>query len=178
MLFLPFLSSCENGDNRTDALLKKVSALEAEVSKTEKRLSQLTENLKWTDAINSSEGTVILIVGSTGYGLVKSDLGKLTVSLINIVPFANGSKVTLQIGNLTSVTINGLKATMQWGSVDDKGSIKVDATKSRDISTNASLLSGASNQIEIVLEGVPPSAIGFLSLERVIHRGISFRSTK
>ena len=66
------------------------------------------------------EKNVYLTPGSDKYSIVKSDLGILTVSIQNIVPYANGSKVTLQFGNLSSATIDGLKATLEWGAVDEK----------------------------------------------------------
>ena len=116
-----------------------------------------------------------LTPGSDGYALVKMDLGKLTVSFANVVPYANGSKVSLMFGNLTSATIDGLKAKIEWGSVDEKGMPKNSDAKSRDIKLTESLLPGAWNKTDLVLEGVPPAALGFLRVRDVGHQAIRMR---
>ena len=116
-----------------------------------------------------------LTPGSDGYAAVKMDLGYLTVNLANIAPYANGSKVSLTFGNLTSATIDGLKATIEWGSVDDKGLPKNEEAKSREIKLTESLFSGAWNKADVVLEGVPPTALGFVRVRDVTHQGIRLR---
>jgi hypothetical protein len=106
---------------------------------------------------------------------VKSDLGVLTVSIANIAPYANGSKVTLQFGNLSAATIDGLKAKLEWGSVDKNGRPNNENAKSRDVSFNEPLMSGSWTNSNIVLEGVPPQALGFIRLRDVGHHGVKLR---
>ena len=88
-------------------------------------------------------------------------------------PYANGSKVALQFGNLTSATINGAKAKIEWGSVDEKGSPKNEGARSREVTFEKSLSAAAWTTVPIVLEGVPPSELGFVRVREVSHRGIS-----
>ena len=63
------------------------------------------------------DGAAYLTPGAEGYSVVRADLGALTVKIDNVEPYANGSRITLQIGNLTSATINGAKAKMDWAAL-------------------------------------------------------------
>ena len=57
----------------------------------------------------------------------------MTVDLADIRPYANGSRATLRFGNATSAALTGLKATVDWGTVDAKGSPNNDEAKSKEI---------------------------------------------
>ena len=52
----------------------------------------------------------------------------VTVNLADVQRSANGSRVALEIGNTTAVTLNGVKANIEWGSVDQNG-FPVDSTR-------------------------------------------------
>jgi hypothetical protein len=100
------------------------------------------------------------------------DLGNITVKIADVTPYATGSKVSLQFGNLTSAKIDGLRAKLEWGTVDEKGSAQNDKAKSREVEFTESLAPGAWTQSELVLEGVPPTELGFVRLREVDHSGI------
>jgi hypothetical protein len=114
-----------------------------------------------------------LTPGSDGYSVVRTDLGPVTVSLIDVQPYANGSRVTLKIGNTTSATINGAKATLEWGNVDAKGLPNNENAKSRDVSFTESLTRGSWTTVRVVLDRVPPAALGFVRVKNILHTGIS-----
>jgi len=164
---LLLLVSCSQ-DSRVPNLQSRVTALEDEVR-------QLKLQISTNEVFRDWEGVAYLTPGSEGYSLVKSDLGSLTVSLDNIQPYANGSKVTLRFGNLMAATINGLKAKIEWGSLDKKGIPNNQDAKSREVIFQESLQSGSWTNANVVLEGVPPSELGFVRLREVGHRGVSLR---
>src|SRR6267143_1556607 len=87
--------------------------------------------------------------------------------------YANGSRVTLKFGNLMSATINGAKAKLEWGSVDEKGRPKTGTERSREVTFNESLRAGAWTNVSIVLDAVPPTALGFVRVKEMSHTGIS-----
>jgi hypothetical protein len=123
--------------------------------------------------IRDMDSTAFLTPGSEGYAIVQTDLGRMTVSLENIQPYANGSRVTLCFGNLTSATVNDVKLKLEWGSVDAKGSPKNESARSRDVSFTQSLRAGAWTNVSVVLDGVPPQDLGFVRVKQISHTGIS-----
>jgi hypothetical protein len=93
--------------------------------------------------------------------------------LVNVQPYANGTRVTLRFGNLLSATINGAKAKLEWGSVDAKGSPKNESAQSREVSFTESLRAGAWTNVQVVLEGVPATELGFVRVRDLTHVGIN-----
>lgn len=150
----------------------RVAALESKVAELEKKLADIEMQTSLQSSMKQWEKIAYLTPGSDGYNLVKMDLGTLTVSIANIQPYANGSKVSLIFGNLTSATIDGMKAKIEWGSVDDKGMPNNEGAKSREISPTEVLLPGSWNKVDVTLEGVPPTTLGFIRVRDVGHRAI------
>jgi len=161
------ISGCDNSS--------KVPALESKVASLEKEIADLKQTIELNQMLSGFDKVAYLTPGSDGYSLVKSDLGVLTVSISNIAPYANGSKVTLKFGNLSAATIDGLKAKLEWGSVDKDGTPNNENAKSRDVSFNEPLMSGSWTNSNVVLEGVPPQELGFVRLRDVGHRGVKLR---
>jgi hypothetical protein len=119
-----------------------------------------------------ADGIAYLTPGTDGYSLIKSDLGYLTVALKDVQPYANGTRVTLRFGNLTSATINGATATLEWGRIDEKGSPKNGEARSRKVKFDESLKGGSWTQVQVVLDGVPPQEFGFVRVRDMTHAGI------
>lgn len=172
------LSGCNSGgqdNSHVVALQTKAVSLESKIVALESQLSDLTQRVELNQQFREWEGVAYLTPGSAGYSVIRMDLGNLTVGLSNVAAYANGSKVTLQFGNLTSATVDGLKAKIEWGPVDEKGTPKNSEVKSKEFSATESLLPGNWNSTEIVLEGVPPTALGFVRVREVSHRAIRMR---
>lgn len=169
ILFLLVLAGCnQKQDPQIATLETRLASLEQQVKavKSEVELDKLFKNI---------ENVAYMTPGESGYVLVKSDISVLTVALTNVAPYASGSKVALQFGNLSSATIDGLKAKVEWGPVEKDGTPKNEEAKSREITLSESLNAGSWNTTELVLEGVPPSELGFVRLRGVGHRAIRLR---
>lgn len=171
ILFVLALAGC--GSREQDAardlqladLTSKAEALATRVDALE-RARNLDDFLKGIDAI------AYLTPGAAGYSVIRTDLGPMTVSLENVQAYANGSRITLQFGNLTSATVNGAKVKVEWGSVDAKGSPNNESARSRDVTFTQALRSGRWTNAPIVLEGVPPTELGFVRVKEFGHSGI------
>ena len=94
------------------------------------------------------------------------------MQLTDVQPYANGSKVALKFGNPLFSEVNGLKATVEWGQTDEKGNANNETAKSKDVVFSESLRPGAWSSASLVLEGLPPSQLGFVRLRNVTHTGI------
>lgn len=113
-----FFVGCKE-DPKTEAVAKEIKQAQEQIDELEKKLKSLTENVdrdresyNWDKFIGGLDRIVYLTPGSDGYAAVRFDLGVLTASLIDIEPYANGTKVTLEFGNTLAATVNGLKATI------------------------------------------------------------------
>lgn len=175
VVFLTVLLSACAREAQVTELEKRISAMEGEAKTLRNEINDLKAEASFRESLQDWEGIAYMTPGADGYSLIKTDLGPLTVMLVNIQPYASGSKVTLRFGNLTSATIDGLKGKVEWGSVDKKGVPKNSEAKSRDIALNEALLSGSWTNATIVLEGVPPAELGFVRLRGVGHRGVRLR---
>ncbi len=160
------------------SLEDKVAALEAanaDLKRTTDTMRFSIEALQDDKLFRDLGDVAYLTPGSDGYATLQTDVGRLTVSLENIQPYANGTRVTLRFGNLTSARINGLKAKVEWGPVDEKGTPKNEVARSREVSLTQSLDAGAWTNSQVVLEAVPPTELGFVRLREVSNTGIGLR---
>jgi outer membrane murein-binding lipoprotein Lpp len=154
-------------------LEKKAADLESQVEALKASVQQLQQQKSFDQLLRDLDSVAYLTPGSNGYSIVQTDLGRMTVALENVQPYANGTRITLRFGNLTSATVNGAKARVEWGSADAKGVPKNETARSRDVSFSESLRAGTWTNVLVVLEGVPPTELGFVRIKDVTHTGIS-----
>lgn len=159
-------------ERQVAALQKKTDDLDAEVKKLKDSVDRLEKEQSWDKFMRNIGAVAYLTPGAEGYSVIQSDLGHLTVQLVNVETYASGTRVTLSFGNLTSATIDGAKATLEWGRVDEKGSPKNDEARSREVTFDESLRAGAWTRVQVVLDGVPPQEFGFVRVRDLTHRGI------
>jgi hypothetical protein len=113
-VFLCFVTVGCADEQQVAALQKKTDALQSEVKTLKESLSRLSDDQSVDKFVRDAKSIAYLTPGETGYSVIESDLGRLTVALDNVQPYANGTRITLRFGNLTSATINGAKATLDW----------------------------------------------------------------
>lgn len=110
--------------------------------------------------------------GDEGYAALAFDLGTLLVNVGEVRAQGSGSKLTLNFGNLTAAKIDGLFAVLEWGTIDSIGYPNEYHRESREVVFDTVLPSGAWTASAIVLEGVPPSKVGYLRLRAVRQRAV------
>lgn len=161
-------ASSSTQSNELFTLRQELDALKTEVEALKGKQSQddLDRIFKTFDR------AAFLQPGDTGYATVRYDLGVLTIELADVRSYANGSKVSLRFGNPLASTVNGLKTKIEWGHMDENGYPDNASAKSKDFTFTESLGSGAWTTIPVVLEGVPPSELGFVRVKDVTHTGI------
>lgn len=79
-------------------------------------------------------------------------LGSLAIALADVKPYANGSKVTLVVGNPTTATVTGFKVKLEWGSVDENGNPANEAAKSKDVTFVETLSGGSWTKMSAMLQ--------------------------
>jgi hypothetical protein len=167
IIFLVLMTGCYR-----EAEEKRLTALEQQTETLKGELESLKSKKAFEDLLRDLDKVAYLTPGDDGYSAIKFDLGILTVRLIDIKPYANGSKITLEVGNTLSAGINGLKVTIEWGKVDEKGSPINEEAKSKEVTLKQSLRAGSWTRSTFVLDGVPPTELGFVRLRGMTHEGI------
>jgi cell division protein FtsB len=178
------MSGCDSIHNLTGAS-REIQQQKAEITQLKNSLAKLQAEVKklQTEQANlvvdswfrKAGSVAYLTPGDSGYSVVNSNIGKLTIQMSNIQPYANGSKITLKFGNPLAADIEGIKVKLQWGSVDEKGLPIKGSEKSQEFSFVQTLSSGAWTSIPVVLAGIEPSKLGYVRVEDVSHTGISLR---
>lgn len=176
--FTCLISGCEkteilNSSNKQNDELKSIQA-EIQTLKSElETIKQKQVEYDFDKLANDLDQIAYLRPGDAGYSTIRYDLGVLTVQLVDIQPYANGSKVRFNFGNPLSSKVNGLKAKIEWGKTDENGTPINNSAKSKEVTFNEALRSGAWTETSLVLDDVPPSDLGFVRVKEVSHSGIS-----
>ena len=172
------LSAC-TPKAETDVLRSQLAESKAELVKVQEELGSLREQVvelkrkvNWTELTHDWDKIAYLTPGDEGYSTVGFVLGTLTVQLTDVKPYAHGSRITLRFGNTLSSSINGLKATIQWGRVKAEGGPDNESQKSKEMNFVQSIRAGAWTAVNVVLEGVPPAELGFVRVSKLSHTGI------
>jgi hypothetical protein len=164
---IAFLTACSDP--------KAIKDLEARVKELEKTSASTTDRIQTLEIENllrNIDSIAFLRPSDQGYSAVKFDLGIMTVRLTDVKPYANGSRVTLQFGNISGATIDGLKAKVDWGRVDEKGVALAEGEKTREITFEKKLMGSSWTSVPVTLEGVPPEQLGYVRVSDVSHSGI------
>ncbi len=112
---------------------------------------------------------------SKQYGIVKTNLGELLVSIDNLTPHGDGYKLRLMIGNPNMATYNGAKLKIQWAEKPRWGASDFDASKwnnsiqTKDADIVNQLLPGTWNPVEIVISPANAAQTGYLTLSAELN---------
>src|ERR1017187_7105635 len=87
---------------------------------TSKRKCGLKSQIELNKMVQDWDQIAYLTPGSRGYSPVRTDLGAITISLDDVQPYGNGTKIKLRFGNTTDAILDGVKAKVEYGTVDRK----------------------------------------------------------
>lgn len=159
-------------DSKADGLKQQIQVMNKSLDELKKEVETLKRDASWDRFTRDMETIAYMTPGDSGYSVLKTDFGSLTVTIKNIQSYANGSRVTLRFGNPNAATLLDVSATVEWGSVDEKGSPRNDVAKSKDIPFNKSFEAGHWADVDVVLEELPPSTLGFIRVRDLKNKGI------
>jgi hypothetical protein len=174
--------SCTPAGVDLEPLERKLGDAEVKLQKSQQqidtlqtRITTLERTNNWRDFIDSASGIAYLTPGSEGYSIIKMDVGFATVSLTNVEPYANGSRVALQFGNPTSANLTGTKVTIEWGKLNADGTPDNQNEKSREVTFNENLGPASWTTVHVILDGIPASQLGFVRVKDLTHTGMTLR---
>lgn len=107
------------------------------------------------------------------FSRLDTDVGSFLVSIQDVEAFADGSRLGLRIGNLTSATVAGCTLIARYGtrkpSSDTPDKPRADLQEKRSIVTR-NLHPGTWNTVALTLPGIVPADLGHLELKMQANR--------
>jgi len=157
-------------------LASQLSTLQTKVAKMEgDQRFLLTRLVKVEKQIRASapKTEVEFDPSSTSYRRVDGDLGIFAVAISDVRPFADGVRVTLKLGNPSSMTYSGATLTLEYGprapSSDPTGPPDaavawLGALQQRTEKITTTLAPGRWNPVQITLPKIEAKDFGYLSV--------------
>jgi hypothetical protein len=175
LCFAAALSGC--GQNP----LTKVSELERTVAEQNARIEDLAKKLKDAElklfflelSKDSYKTATFDPAADEGFSRIDTSVGTLAVAIREVKPHADGVKVRLHVGNLTSATVSGGKFKAKWGprmSKVESGEWQTTYVQwqkklhEQESNFTQELRPGTWNNLTLTLPGVPPEQFGYLEL--------------
>lgn len=166
---LPLMSACDsNLFSRMAALESADEAQKVQIEALEKRLLD-AETKVWILEVtkNPYESATFDPAAAPAYQRVDTSAGTFAISIEDVKPHADGVKVRLAVGNLTTATFSGGNFKIKWGPRKDKTTRYSDwqksLTETEQKFTN-DLRPATWNKVTLTLPGVPPDKFGYLEL--------------
>ncbi len=122
--------------------------------------------------LSDIQRTAFLRPGDTGYSIVDFDLGRLTVQMINVTPFASGTRVVLRFGNASAAGLQGISASVDYGPADEKGFPIAEQARTKEVKFIELFRPGSWTSVSITLDGIQPAQLGYVRVGKVSHTGI------
>lgn len=101
----------------------------------------------------------------TGYSPLETPIGRITVQMTAVKPYADGSQIILRVGNPLGATVGQMKVDLEYGQLD-KNQAPIESTtrevKGRSIELN--IAPATWHDVSVNLPGVTPSKLSYLSL--------------
>jgi len=138
------------------------------------RVDKLETDALVRAAVETEETVAFLKPTGQEFHPLRTSIGYITVNIVNVSDYANGSQVVLQFGNPTAAVLNTPKATIEWGRLDANG-LATGQTYSKQQDFLEATPAGSWKRYTVNLEGVPSKELGYVRLKDVESKSISLR---
>lgn len=185
------ITGCTQPADQTAEIASLRTKLEAQanrISTLEKTSANLArQQLANTIAVQEYKSVTLDPAADTGFGRLDTSVMALTISMKDVSPFADGSRLVLSVGNMSTATVNSSKFTVKYGvrapeykegdnSYSDKYSVWAAGLRERQEEVPNKLMPGTWNTVSINLPGVKPSDLGYIQISGEVSQ-ISLRQT-
>jgi hypothetical protein len=161
-------SSAAEQQRQIADLLVQVEALQKKVEYFGARESLLSSRM---DGKKDREDSVTLDLSHSAYQRLDTNNGFLLVSAEPAVPYLNGYKILLKIGNPLTVSYSGFTAKIKWAKYYDTNQFSNDSyaawqksIQQKDISFPDVLEKGTWKKIELIVAPATAEQLGYLKL--------------
>ena len=168
-------AACDSGSSARNLEVERtVQAQATQIQALEGRIEQLENKVAELNWLKVRFNSAIFDPSDQGFERLDSSVGTFAISIQEVSAHADGVRVRLHVGNLSTATVGGGKFKAKWGSrqpkMGEKGWIsKYQAWEKsllqKDISFTEDLRPGTWNNVTLILPGVPPEKFGHLELQ-------------
>ena len=133
------------------------------------QLNQQTVKITQQNALNKKSGSgVYLLPGARTPARLNSQIGMLRMSLLNIAPNADGTRLTLRIQGESNTPLPAFSGTVEWGQIQGTTQNYQEVNvRNQLISAPASQLAPSDVDIPLQLDGVTPDQLGFVRIHDI-----------
>ena len=177
---LLFLQSCGQKespkfDSKNDS--NSLINFETEFESLKTRITDLELHKDFDEIIKNADTSVYLTIGAKGYYPIKTSIGFITISIVDIKPYASGSKIILDFGNPTSAGIE-FKFKIDYGSLGANSLPEIKKfEKTKDVDVPSRLKAGHWNKVEIILDELPHNKLGYIRIHDLETKSIFMLTT-
>jgi hypothetical protein len=171
------MSKMAPGAGERKLLSEKLQQLSADLDLANVKIESLESRLVALEVQARMElgqyKSAVLDPGERGFSRLDTSLGSFVVSLQDVTPYADGVRVRLNVGNLTTAMVKGGTFRVKWGPRKPplrgedyalRYSEWTKALREKSIEFQDDLRSGAWNSVTLSLVGLPPAQFGYLEL--------------
>jgi hypothetical protein len=172
---------------RITELQDRIAKLEAtvagltawDIGRMRQDLTTLQEDVAFLKLSADESRYAELGIGQDGFQRVDSSTGSFFVSVQKVLPFADGSRLVLDVGNPSTATYDGVQADVRYGRRFDPANGDSyfqwhGSLKTANVKVSSKLLPGTWNRVTLTLGGIKPDVLGYvqlsLSTDRVVLR--------
>jgi hypothetical protein len=158
------LSACAQ-QSEVRQMKQSVSTL----NQTMTQLNQETVKITQQNALNvKSTSGVYLLPGSNTPARLKSQIGTLRMSLINVAPNADGTRATLRMQGESNDPLPAFSGTVEWGQIQGTtDNFQEMNVQNQLINAPASVLAPSDVDIPLQLNGITPDQLGFIRIHDI-----------
>ena len=159
-----FVGCDSKTSSRLDAADKTIQTQAEKIEALEGRVNELESKVVMLDVSKDEYKSVTLDPSDRGFGRLDSSVGTFAVLIAQVSAHADGVRVRLQVGNLTTAAVSGGTFKAKWGPrmpktgekdwVKQYGSWRKSLSE-KDIPFTEELRPGTWNNVNIVLPGIP-----------------------
>jgi hypothetical protein len=148
--------------------------LSALQSQHDKDISDLLVKYSWIEFKMDINKSVTFTATSNGFQKLDTELGSFLISVQGIIPYLNGHKLTLNIGNPSMSEFAGFTLKTKWGEAfNPKGKIIyadwAKSLKSKEEKFTEHLKPGRWNKIDLVLAPAKPEQLEYIEIEMEVN---------
>jgi len=162
------LAGCDSRDDRSE---RELASLRDSQSNLLRQINNLEGKISELEA--ESDSARILKRSDSGYSVVKTDFGAITIQMKSVTADGAGSRVRLQIGNPTTATITKLMLFGHWGAVNKDGEPDGETHSLMQPTITRHLPAGTWSDASFLIEGAKPSDLGYLRITSALIPSIS-----
>lgn len=155
------------GCDLTGATTTQLDAQSGRIEELEKKVGQLENQVFFLElSKNPFETASFDPAADEGFQRIDTSVGTFAVSVEEVKAHADGVKVRLSVGNLTSATVSGATFKVKWGARRGNENFVEwqKALGEKEQKVTEDLRPGTWNPVTLTLPGLPPDKFGYLEL--------------